>query len=325
VGGPALSVTVTNYNYGRFLRQNIESVLGQTFGDFELIIIDNASTDESLDVMHEYAANDGRIRIIAHPENVGYFASLQESGEVSRGRYRVQIEADDWVLESDAFAVQVDLLDRHDDMAFVFSAMTMIWSDGQEHLVSHAFDHDVVLPGPQAVEEVLSFNLTHSGMMMRLDSYRATPGYHPAYPHIADMLLGVYLCELGDVGYIDRQLYAFRQHDTNLHLHPQLAVVRNEILPVIAAAFDGPLGSRVPDAAAVRRRVERRALVHLPTQYIFVGEPGAGWRLYWESVKARPAATVLQPRSVSLVSRTVLGQRGHEWVAERARRLRSAF
>jgi glycosyltransferase involved in cell wall biosynthesis len=317
---PVLSVTVTNYNYGRFRSRNIESVLGQTFGDFELVRIDTASGDESLDVMHDYAAKDDRIRIVAHPENVGYFASLQESGALSQGRYRVPIEADDWVLEPDAFAVQVALLDRHPEMTFVFSAMTMIGSDGQVHFVSRAYDGDVVRPGPEAVEQVLSFSLTHSGMMMRLDAYRATPGYDPAYPHIADMLLGVHLCELGDVGYIDRQLYAFRQHDTNLHLRPQLEVVRNEMLPVIAAAFNGPLGARVPEAAAVRRRVERRALVHLPTQYIFVGEARAGWRLYWESVKQRPAATVLQPRTVSLVSRTVLGARGHQWLADRARR-----
>jgi glycosyltransferase involved in cell wall biosynthesis len=325
VRDPVLSVTVTNYNYGRFLSQNIESVLGQTFGDFELILIDNASTDESLDVMHDYAAKDERIHIIAHPENVGMFASVRESAEVSRGRYRVPIEADDWVFEPDAFAVQVDLLDRHPAMTFVFSALTMIGSDGREHFVSHAYDHDVVLPGPQAVEAVLSFTLGHTGMMMRVDAYRSTPGYNTAYPHIADMHLGVLLCELGDVGYIDRQLYAFRVHGTNLHLHPQRAVVRNEMLPVIAAAFDGPLGARVPDAAAVRRRVERRALVHLPTQYIFAGKPRVGWRLYWDSVKERPADTVLQPRTVSLLSRTVLGQRGHEWVAARARRLRSAL
>src|SRR4029453_10232731 len=105
----------------------------------------------------------------------------------------------------------------------------------------------------------------------------------------------------------DRRLYAFRQHDTNLHNRPELAVVRNEIFPVIAAAFDGPLGSRIPDADAARRRVEQRALVHLPTQYIFSGQPRTGWRLYLESLKLRPIDTVFQRRTVSLLARTLLG------------------
>src|SRR5215211_5099334 len=85
--GPLLSVTVGNYNYGRFLAQNIESILGQTFRDFELILIDNASTDDSLAVMERYAAADPRIRIVAHSQNEGMFASLRESCALARGRY----------------------------------------------------------------------------------------------------------------------------------------------------------------------------------------------------------------------------------------------
>jgi glycosyltransferase involved in cell wall biosynthesis len=323
VGEPVLSVTVTNYNYGRFLAQNIESVLSQTFGDFELLLIDNASTDESREVMQGYAAKDERVRIIVHPENLGYFASLREAGEVSRGRYRVPIEADDWVIEPDAFAAQVELLERHPTVTFVYSAMSMLGSNGDVHFVARAHDQDVVIPGPEALESILSFHLTHTGMMMRQDAYRATSGYDSRFPHIADMHLGAQLCALGDVGYINSRLYAFRQHDTNLHLRPQLNVVRNEMLPVIAAAFDGPIGARLEDGAAIRRRVEGNALVHLPTQYVFSGQYRAGWRLYWESLKERPVATVVQPRTISLVSRTLLGPRGHHWLSTRVAPRRS--
>lgn len=323
MGEPLLSVTVMNYNYGRFLGRNIESILSQSFDDFELVLIDNASTDGSLEIMRRYASTDPRISIVAHATNLGMFASLRESCDLSRGRYRVPIEADDWVLSSDAFEAQVDLLERHPSMAFAYSAMTMTGSDGRVFHVSRPYHHDVVLPGEEAVEAILSFALTHTGMMMRLDALRATSGYQEGFPHIIDMMLAVRLCEVGDVGYIDRSLYAFRQHETNLHLRPQLEVVRREVLPVIDAAFDGPLGARVQDAAAVRRRVVGKALVHLPTQYIFVGQYRAGWRMYWESVKVRPAATIVQPRTLSLLSRTVLGDRGHRWLTSRLGGLRT--
>jgi hypothetical protein len=121
------------------------------------------------------------------------------------------------------------------------------------------------------------------------------------------------------VGYIDRELYAFRQHETNLHLSPQRDMVKREVLPVIDAAFDGPLGKRMTDPDAVRRRVMRRVLLHLPTQYIFSGSPAAGWRLYWESVKVRPAETILQLGTLSLVSRTIAGGRGHKWLVSHLR------
>ena len=308
---PVLSVTVANYNYAAFLPRNIESILGQSFGDFELILIDNASSDDSVEVMQAYAAQDARIRVVTHAENEGMIASLRQSAELSRGKYRVPVDADDWVLCDDAFETQVELLEAHPDVTFAYPTLTMVDSDGVTVQVSHAFPHDRVLPGPDAVEAVLSFTLTHSGMMHRLDAYRRTAGYTEAVRHVADMLLGVRLCELGDVAYIDRSMYAFRQHGTNVHRSPQLKVARNEILTVIDEAFDGPLGARIPDSEHVRRRVVRRALVHLPTQYIFTGHPGTGWRLYLESAKVRPFDTVVQRRTLQLLARTVLGQSGY--------------
>jgi hypothetical protein len=248
---------------------------------------------------------------MTHAENVGMFGSYREAGELAQGRYRVPVDADDWILAPDAFAVQVELLEANPSATFVYSAMTMVEADGLPIQVSHPYPHDLVLPGELALEKILTFNLTHSGLMHRLDAYRRTEGYRPSLPHVADMLLGVQLSELGDVGYIDRSLYAFRQHGTNVHLSPQLQVMKNEILTVIDEAFAGPLASRLPDAAGLRQRVLRTALVHLPTQYIFSGELKAGWRLYWQSARLRPIDTVLQPRTLSLIARTVLGGKGY--------------
>jgi glycosyltransferase involved in cell wall biosynthesis len=319
---PVLSVTVTNYNYASFLPQNVESILGQSFGDFELILIDNASTDESLDVMQRYASGDTRIKVVTHAENVGMFGSYREAGELAQGRYRVPVDADDWVLESDAFARQVAMLDANPSATFVYSAMTMVESDGLPIQVSQPYPHDIVLPGELALEKILTFNLTHSGLMHRLDAYRRTGGYRPSLPHVADMLLGVQLAELGDVGYIDRSLYAFRQHGTNVHLSPQLQVVKNEILTVIDEAFAGPLASRLPNAAELRQRVLRRALVHLPTEYIFSGELKSGWRLYAESARLRPIDTIFQRRTLNLLARTLLGGKGYARLVSFVRRRR---
>ncbi len=317
MSGPLLSVTITNYNYGRYLEQSIESVLAQTFEDYEIILIDNASTDESLEVMRRRAAMDPRIRVVAHPVNLGMFASYRESCDLSRGRYRVHVEADDWILAPDAFQVQIDLLERHPSMAFVYSAMTLTASDGREIHVSRSYSGDVVLSGAEALEGVLSFGLTHTGMMMRLDAYRDSLGYDDKFPHVADMMLAARLCEVGDVGYVDRQLYAFRQHDSNLSGRPEPDVMKREMLPLIDAAFDGPLGAQMPDRSAVRRRVTQRALVLHATQHIFVGDLRSGWGQYWHSVKARPLETILQPRTLSLMSRSLLGARGHQWLMSR--------
>ena len=317
---PLLSVTVTNYNYARFLDEAIQSILGQTFTDFELILIDNASDDDSVEIMRRYASSDPRVRVVEHEQNLGMFASLDESCTLSRGRYRVPVEADDWVIAPDAFAVQVDMLERHPSVVFVYSSLTMIGPNDRVFHVSRPYQGDVVLPGVLALEEILAFALTHTGMMMRVDALRATRGYQSKYPHISDMALAVDLCALGDVGYIDRSLYGFRQHETNLHLEPQLHTVRDQIVPLLDEAFAGSAGARVRDAPGVRKRLLQRALLHLPTQYIFSGHPGTGWRLYWESVKVRPLATIAQPTTLALVARTLVGYRGYVWLRRLLRR-----
>lgn len=317
---PLVTATVTNYNYEAFLPQSIESILGQSFDDFELLVIDNASTDSSVEVIRHYAANDERIRVIAHEENQGPVASQRESCALARGRYRVHIDADDWILEPDAFEHQVAMLEQHPDMSFVYSALTIFGPDEQRILASHPYDGDTVLPGEAALQEVMGFNVNNSGMMIRLDSYRQTAGYPDGMPLVDDILLAVRLCEVGKVGYVDRELYAFRQHGTNMHLAPDVDVIRTEILPVITAAFDGPLAARMTNPEAVRRRVLKKALVHLPTQYIFRNQYREGWRLYWESFKARPSETLLQLRTLNLALRTAMGERGYEALRSSLRR-----
>jgi glycosyltransferase involved in cell wall biosynthesis len=152
VTSPLLSVTVSNRNYARFLDRNIESILSQTFGDYEIILIDNASDDGSLDVLRHYEAADRRIRVVAHARDLGLFASLRESCDIARGRYRVHVDADDWILDPNAFETQLDVLESHPGMAFVYSAMTMTDSGGKVVHVSHPHNCDVVLPGEVAVE-----------------------------------------------------------------------------------------------------------------------------------------------------------------------------
>jgi glycosyltransferase involved in cell wall biosynthesis len=308
---PLLSVTITNYNYARFLPRAIESILAQSFNDFELIIIDNASTDGSANLIEQYAVRDHRIRAVFHKENVGLVESLRESCDLARGRYRVHVDADDWVMSNNAFEKQIRVLEAHQQLSFVYSSLALFGPNERKLFVSHPFSGDVVLPGELALESVLGFNLNHSGMMLRLESYKSSGGYTAGFMMCLDMLLAAKLCDFGGVGYIDDELYAFRQHGSNDHLAFRPRGVREEILPVIDVAFAGSVSRRLDNPEAVRRRVLRRALVHVPTQNIFAGHIRLGWRMYWESARVRPLDTVLQRRTIALLARTLLGGTGY--------------
>ena len=178
-----------------------------------------------------------------------------------------------------------------------------------------------MLAGEVAVEDILKFNLTHSGMMLRLAAYRATDGYPTRYPHIADTMMAARLCAVGSVGYIDRALYAFRQHGSNLHVQPQLDVVREEVLPMIAEIFAGPLGDRIPDRDAARRRIDKRRAdppadpVHLPGRLSHRLAAVVGERAGHAGCHRAPTADPV------LVIRTMFGQRGYQWLRDTAKRV----
>jgi glycosyltransferase involved in cell wall biosynthesis len=94
---PTVSIVIPNYNHARFLRQRIESVLGQTYQDFELILLDDCSTDESRSILSEYAA-DSRVRLEFNEKNSGStFKQWNKGVRLARGEYV-------WIAESDDYA-----------------------------------------------------------------------------------------------------------------------------------------------------------------------------------------------------------------------------
>ena len=92
---PTVSIGLPIYNSEMFVREAIESLLKQTFGDFELIISDNASTDRTDAICHEYAAQDNRIRYIRQPENIGATANFHFVLEQAVGEYFMWAAGDD--------------------------------------------------------------------------------------------------------------------------------------------------------------------------------------------------------------------------------------
>jgi glycosyltransferase involved in cell wall biosynthesis len=93
---PLVSVCVPTYNYARFLPRTIESVLAQTHADIELVVLDDASTDDTAAVVARYAS-DERLRFERHERNIGLFANFNRCLEVARGEYVKLLCADDWL------------------------------------------------------------------------------------------------------------------------------------------------------------------------------------------------------------------------------------
>ncbi|MGH7146276.1 MAG: glycosyltransferase [Nitrospiraceae bacterium] len=127
--GTAVSVVMATYNYGRYLPQAIESVLAQTYRDWELIVINDGSTDDTDEVMQPYALM-ANIRYYTKPN--GGQASAKNFGiRLARGEYVAFLDADDW-WHPTKLAKQVRLFENNDRVGVVYSGMRAVNSEGEE-------------------------------------------------------------------------------------------------------------------------------------------------------------------------------------------------
>ena len=108
---PAISVVIPVYNAAPFLREALDSLLAQTCGDFEAIAVNDGSTDNSLEILQEYAARDSRIRILDGP-NGGYGKAMNRGMDAATGKYMSILEPDDY-LPREAYAVLLPLAEQH--------------------------------------------------------------------------------------------------------------------------------------------------------------------------------------------------------------------
>ena len=95
---PKLSVIVPVYNTEKYLRECVDSILAQTFTDFELILVDDGSTDGSGAICDEYAGKDSRIRVI-HQENGGATLARRSGVRIAQGEYVAFVDSDDWIAQ----------------------------------------------------------------------------------------------------------------------------------------------------------------------------------------------------------------------------------
>lgn len=309
---PAVSVTITNYNYGRFVGRAIESVQGQTFKDIEIVVLDNASTDDSVFVVQKYMRNDSRIRLIVNPENIGVVRNQQRAADEARGLYRVHLDADDWIIDPEALRFQVDMLNSDPDISFVFSPFVVAENDHQATVAARRFAQDTVVPGEVAIESAIMIEMANSGRMMRMSSFRNFGGYNFDYPLASDTKLAVDLCGQGKVGFISRPLYAIFQHTQSVGRIISIVALQAEMCKAIESAFAGPLAGRIADAEKLRRNALNHATLLYSTQRIFNDQFYEGWRILLESVRSRPAAVLAWKTLLGLTARTILGSAG--WI-----------
>jgi glycosyltransferase involved in cell wall biosynthesis len=117
---PLLSVLITSYNRANYIGATLESVLSAHFTDFEVIVSDDASADDTVDVARAFADRDDRIRVFVNEQNLGDYPNRNQAASLARGRYIKYIDSDD-ILYPHALTVMVDGMERFPDAGFGLS------------------------------------------------------------------------------------------------------------------------------------------------------------------------------------------------------------
>ena len=281
---PRVSVVTSAYNGERYVAGAIESILSQTFRDFEYILVDDASTDGSARILADYAARDDRVFLVQNPVNLMLSGALNRALELATGDYFAVLDQDD-LAHPERLARQVAYLDAHPEVGLLGSQVNMIDAEGSPlHPMSFPTD-------PETVRWIVFFGIPvlHSAAMMRRDLARQAGGYSVRRWSVNDYILFATLLNRTVVTNLPETLVSYRRHEgQTAHTHAktqqaqawllvysllaerlQLQVGLNEV----GIFFGAVRGHRLPDAPTLMQTADLLMQIH--ARYLEVENPGA--------------------------------------------------
>jgi glycosyltransferase involved in cell wall biosynthesis len=260
---PKVSIIIPNYNHASYLRQRIDTVLGQTYQDFEVILMDDCSTDDSRSIISQYA-NDPRVRIEFNRENSGStFKQWGKGIALAQGQYVWVAESDDYADE-EMLKILVSRLDADRDIGICNCRSWQINSDGKtvgildsrlSFLDSKRWTEDFSADGREECEKYLvecCTVLNGSSVLFRKDIYNRVGGVDQTMRMCADWKLWAAMALEGKIAYVGgKPLNYYREHDASVTTSSQRAgIYMAEYLQVVRWILQ-----RVTPSEATRRRL----------------------------------------------------------------------
>ena len=256
MGRPKVSVCIPTHNRSRYLRQAIESVLRQTFGDYEVLVVDNASSDDTASVVSAF--KDERVRYYRNERTVGMVRNWNRCLEFTRGECIALLHDDDfWLAQYLERAVGV--MDRHGSVGLVYSAAVVVDQEGNARRMHRHWDTDQVVSGHSAFKELIGGNrVLCPTALVRRRCFDTVGVFDEGVECGADWEMWLRICLYYDVAYVAEPLACYRtQHGSLIDHHSSSLEGRqflvNDAINVVERALNRArkAGVRDLDALAV--------------------------------------------------------------------------
>jgi glycosyltransferase involved in cell wall biosynthesis len=245
-GMPAVSVIIPTYNSAAFLRETVESVLGQTYSDFEIIVVDDGSTDETERVMRSFGARVSYVK----QENKGVSAARNHGIKLARARYVAFLDSDDlWVPQK--LAEQIPLLDEDPEIGLVYSDWAVVSERG---VAEPSFHSSRPAASGHVFNELVEtgFILT-SGTVVRRSCFDDVGDFDESLSIAQDYDLWLRICYRWKVAVVNKALVTKRSWDGSLSSN--LTKTAMERIALYQKALRD-----IPDMTARSRQLVRRQL-----------------------------------------------------------------
>lgn len=223
-----VTVIIPNYNHARYLPRRIESVLNQTYRDFEVLLMDDCSTDDSREILAQYARTDVRIRLLLNETNSGStFKQWNKGVRESKGKFI-------WIAESDDYAdaqfleILVARLEATPDAVLAYAQSWNVdehdrvihsWKTHTDDLDAGRFAEDFHMEGKQYILNFLVYKNTipnASAVVFRRDQYLAAGGAEETGRVSSDWRFWIKLLQRGNLLYVSRELNYYRTHQNTV-------------------------------------------------------------------------------------------------------------
>jgi len=207
-----VSVLLPTYNGSRFIARAIQSVLDQSYDDYEFLIINDGSLDHTGEIVPEFAARDDRIRYFRRDTNQGLEATLNQGLSLATGKYLARIDDDDYWLDANKLKMQVEFLDAHPGHALVGTGCVIMDENGKE--LSRYFPPET---DQQIREVILRSNVFyHSTVMAPRDLVIRLGGYDTSYYAAGDYDLWLKLGTRGQLANLPLLAAAYTMRPGNI-------------------------------------------------------------------------------------------------------------
>jgi len=217
----SVDVIVPCYRYGHYLRECVTSVLKQSIPELRVLIINDASPDDTTEVATHLLKEDPRVTYLQHATNKGHIFTYNEGIEWASADYLLLLSADDYLLPG-GLRCATDLMDAHPEVGFTFGNVIELDETGTATEVRNYLNEDNekdwrILKGLEFIELSAQHNIVRTPTaVVRTGLQKSLGGYRPELPHTGDMEMWLRFAAYSSVGMLERYQAVYRRHCTNM-------------------------------------------------------------------------------------------------------------